>query len=349
MRKILLGLAATAALVTPLALGTAANASVTIDNDGKGFVGKGDVQTALGLNNAQMQAKAGSLTFTTEQAAHQNLTTFLTQSGTQAGSQMAVQSAAQVGTQSLTQESTETLSCFKTNGAAVQQTRSGVKTGDRTAERQGTRSGTRFGTRDAERTGTRAGTKPGVFSGVLNSTVAYEARKSNQYTGFILNGYKADPVFDGSGGIAWGEPQFVDDFGGFGAWTFDEPVFTDGYTFGAYGSFGPASFGPIVWDADWSTGDTNADPDVCLKADGTLGNNIDPASLVHTFSDGPIVEGAIEDGAIFEGGVYYAGAVVPGEVTPGDISVINTDYTDGDSTALVDGPVSVFVNSVKIN
>jgi hypothetical protein len=39
-------------------------ASVTLDpTSGTGFVGKGDVQTALGLNNAQMQAQAESLTF----------------------------------------------------------------------------------------------------------------------------------------------------------------------------------------------------------------------------------------------------------------------------------------------
>jgi hypothetical protein len=40
-------------------------ASVTFDSaTGIGFVGKGDVQTALGLNNAQMQAQAASLVFT---------------------------------------------------------------------------------------------------------------------------------------------------------------------------------------------------------------------------------------------------------------------------------------------
>ena len=126
-------------------------------------------------------------------------------------------------------------------------------------------------------------------------------------------------------------------------------MFTDDYTFGEYGSFGPASFGPIVWDADWSTGGTNADPDVCLKADGTLGNNIDPASLVHTFTDGPTVEGAIIDGAIFEGGAYFVGAPVPGAVTDGDIGVIYTDYTNGDDTVTPVGPVQVFVNGKALD
>lgn len=42
-----------------------AYASVTFNSaTGAGFVGKGDVQLALGLNNAQMQTQAASLTFT---------------------------------------------------------------------------------------------------------------------------------------------------------------------------------------------------------------------------------------------------------------------------------------------
>jgi hypothetical protein len=332
------------ATVAVAALGTAANAAVTINDDGKG-----DVQTALGLNNAQMQAKAGSLKFTTEQAAHQNLTTFLTQSGTQSGTALAVQGAAQIGTQVLTQESTETLSCFKTNGSAVQQTRTGTKTGERTAERQGTRSGVRFGTREGTREGSRAGTKAGVFSGKLTSDVTYDARVKNQVTGFNLKGYVlGDPKFVG-GGITWGDPVFDDEFSGFGAWTPGAYEFTTDYTFGAYGSFGPASFGPIVWDADWSTDGTNEDPDVCLKADGSLGNNIQPGSVVHTITDGPIVEGAVTDGAIFEGGAYSVGGFTPGDVTPGDVSVRYTDYTNGDSTPVTDGPIKVLVNGIAIN
>ncbi|WP_423800203.1 hypothetical protein [Neobacillus sp. SAB-20_R2A] len=63
MKKILSGVAAGA-----LALGIMASsafAAVTIDpSTGKGFVGKGDVQTALGYNNAKMQAEANNLVFT---------------------------------------------------------------------------------------------------------------------------------------------------------------------------------------------------------------------------------------------------------------------------------------------
>lgn len=47
------------------AISTVAYAAVTFDSaTGTGFVGKGDVQLALGLNNAQLQAQAGSLQFT---------------------------------------------------------------------------------------------------------------------------------------------------------------------------------------------------------------------------------------------------------------------------------------------
>ena len=59
MRKVLYAAAAATAL-----LSSAAWATWNIDDSGHGFVGKGDVQLALGLNNAQMQAQAGSLSFT---------------------------------------------------------------------------------------------------------------------------------------------------------------------------------------------------------------------------------------------------------------------------------------------
>src|SRR3954469_20942838 len=63
MRKTLLGLAVIAAIATPLAFASTANASVTVDN-GAGFVGKGDVQTALGYaNDAALQADAANINF----------------------------------------------------------------------------------------------------------------------------------------------------------------------------------------------------------------------------------------------------------------------------------------------
>jgi opacity protein-like surface antigen len=63
MRKILLGLVATAALATPLAAATAANASVAFDGS-TGHVDKGDVQTALKWNNADFDKGVNTLTFT---------------------------------------------------------------------------------------------------------------------------------------------------------------------------------------------------------------------------------------------------------------------------------------------
>lgn len=63
MKKIISGLALTG-LLTFSAL-TSASAEVVYDaSTGTGFVGKGDVQLALGYNNAQMQANAQSLVFT---------------------------------------------------------------------------------------------------------------------------------------------------------------------------------------------------------------------------------------------------------------------------------------------
>src|SRR4051794_13995537 len=114
MRRFILGFAATAAIAAPLALGSAANA-YTMDGTGKGFVGKGEVQSAFGWNNATMQTNHTSITFSTTQAATQAhsqtatqaLSQSLTQSASQAGTQSASQSASQTGTQTATQGVTE--------------------------------------------------------------------------------------------------------------------------------------------------------------------------------------------------------------------------------------------------
>ncbi|WP_316739447.1 hypothetical protein [Streptomyces sp. MK7] len=58
------GLAAAGAAVTALAVAGTASASVTFDPaTGTGFVGKGDVQTAFGWNNQQLQNSAAGVTF----------------------------------------------------------------------------------------------------------------------------------------------------------------------------------------------------------------------------------------------------------------------------------------------
>jgi hypothetical protein len=63
-RLVLAGVAA--ATLTAVAFAGPASASVTVNADGTGFVGKGDVQTAFGWNNAKLQteALAGHLSFT---------------------------------------------------------------------------------------------------------------------------------------------------------------------------------------------------------------------------------------------------------------------------------------------
>ena len=59
MKKMMMGMAVAAAMTVGAA------AAVTFDPaTGTGFVGKGDVQLALGMNNAQLQAAARSLAFT---------------------------------------------------------------------------------------------------------------------------------------------------------------------------------------------------------------------------------------------------------------------------------------------
>ena len=46
-----------------LLVGSAAGAAVTIDAEGKGFVGKGDVQVPFGWSNAQLQQNAAGVSF----------------------------------------------------------------------------------------------------------------------------------------------------------------------------------------------------------------------------------------------------------------------------------------------
>ena len=53
MRKITLALAAFTVILATLGLASSANATVAVDTTGTGFVGKGDVQDALGLANDQ--------------------------------------------------------------------------------------------------------------------------------------------------------------------------------------------------------------------------------------------------------------------------------------------------------
>jgi hypothetical protein len=62
MRRIIM-IAALAAIAI-LATAAVANATVAVDANGNGLVGKGDVQTVLGWNNAAFDTNAGSVAFT---------------------------------------------------------------------------------------------------------------------------------------------------------------------------------------------------------------------------------------------------------------------------------------------
>jgi hypothetical protein len=167
---------ATLALTIP-----AANAAVTFDPaTGTGFVGKGDVQSALGYNNTQLQKNANSLVFTSQRPAEQAL------------SQPASQAASESGTRTVTRA----FSCV-------------VDTQRKTFTNEGTRTGTRTGERAGSRTGSRAGT----LAGNIANTVAFDARVKNQITGFNLTGFQSQAAFVPTGAPTWGDPDF-------GAWTF---------------------------------------------------------------------------------------------------------------------------------
>jgi hypothetical protein len=78
MRKTFLAAGAALAVIS-----TAAIASVSVDNTGHGFVGKGDVQLAFGWNNAALQRNAAGVTFTYDTSStYDAVCTFTTGEGT---------------------------------------------------------------------------------------------------------------------------------------------------------------------------------------------------------------------------------------------------------------------------
>jgi hypothetical protein len=179
--------AATVAAATLIAIGAAstAHASVTIDSTGRGFAGKGDVQTAFGWNNQKLQTNAGGLSFTTQQAASQALAA----------------NASQSGRQTATQSVSEDVTCD-------------LKTGHKTFHRDGDRTGVATGSRSGDRTGSRAGS----LGGTLSYNIAFDARQRNQITGFNLTGFQGGSSFAPSGDEVWNDPTFDDwSFGGY-AW-----------------------------------------------------------------------------------------------------------------------------------
>ncbi len=200
--------------------GAAASANAyTMDSMGKGWVGKGEVQSVFGWNNSTMQANHTSITFSTKQDATQVLSSTAHQTATQAGSQSATQDGSQVVSQAGTQAVTETLSCTKTTGNVEQRFRTGTRDGEAIGERSATRTAEREATRGGARDGSRTGSRDGTLSGSIKSAVDVTNRKTGQWTGWFLNGYNGSPVFVASGPEEFNAPSFGE--WGFGNWSFD--------------------------------------------------------------------------------------------------------------------------------
>jgi len=346
----------TAALAVP----TVAQASVNVNDAGSGFVGKGDVQTAFGLNNNKMQdilvKDRNAYSFSGSQAATQSLSQDLTQSGKQAGTQSAQQDGTMAVTQSATQTAHWVLSCTVTKDGkkgVVVAHNDGTRDGMREGERFGSRTGSRTGVRTGERDGLRTGSRAGTLSGSLNAALNGDPRPGpNQYTGFNMSGWTNARAFSAaaSGTPQWGAESFdawkPSDFGSytFAAWTSDN--------FGAYG------FGDAVFNSDYTYGDVEwtgwvADqgehPGDCLR------NNDDPGQPVVSdlvnevtygtpdeapvadgaVTDGVIHEGAITDGAITDGAVSYSAPVVPGAVSPVAGAAVKVSATGPDSKGVI--------------
>jgi hypothetical protein len=337
MRKTILGLTVIGAIAAPIAFASSASAAVAVDGAGHGFVGKGDVQTALGYNNSQMLANAGKLNFTTSQDATQAVTQALTQSGTQSGTQSAVQYGVELGKQSAEQVMTQTLSCTKTNGNNVQQVRTGTREGERTAERVGTAMGTREGVRTGTATGTRQGTQTGDLTGKLAATVAYDSRQRTQVTGFNLTGFATgDPKFVADGSPTYGTPSF-DDYT-FGAYKFSDYSF-GAYEFQPYVWFGDFNFGATTWAEEFES-DPNANPDLCVEGN----NNIVPGSVKSIITEGAVtvsddvttlatLDGNIVDGKTTDGDITDE-AISSGNTTPGAVTASGAPQVSVNGKAL---------------
>jgi len=189
-----IGASAAIAAVALMATATAATAA-TVNSDGSGFVGKGEVQSAFGLNNSAIQkiidANEKAFTFTSSQSATQSLTS----------------TASQVVTEHATQTAHRVLSCTVTVG--------GVRN-PRVFEADGTRDGIKTGSREGNRTGDRVGT----LDGTLAASIDAKARKTGQWTGWNLKGFTSGPSFTATGVEHFGAAEYL------------APSFTGEYNFG---------------------------------------------------------------------------------------------------------------------
>ena len=245
-----------------LLLAPAASAAVTInETNGTGFVGKGDVQVAFGWNNKQLQTNATGVSFS------------FTQDATQAVTQAASQTASQTTSQSFTYY----VSCNTAEGK-------------KTFYREGNRSGVTTATREGEREGERAGTLSGAIASALDGDPR-QTKGQNQFTGFILKGFKGTQTFTASGATVYEEPTF-------GEWDWS----TDAVEMDE-------------WTSGWkTTGDGHGSPADCV--DGSDGDS----NIVEHTEYGPVVEGPIQYGDVTYGTESF-GAVT---ATPGTAHVFAT-------------------------
>jgi hypothetical protein len=343
VRRIIKGLAlATIPVATVAALAGTASASVS-----NAFIGKGDVQTALGgINNATIQKLVddAKISFSSQQAGSQQVRQALTQDGTQTADQVGTQAGTQTGTETARQILEEVLSCRKTNGSTNSQYRYGERDGSKTGTRSASRSASRQATRSASRTGSQTGSQSGTLSGTVSAAIDASARKTGQWTGWNVKSLAVNPVFATSGDPTWTSQSFNAD------WTYVPTSFNFGaYDFtgiawqasGDYAFSGDYSFGATTW-GDY-VANPNEDPEgVCLKADGTVGSNVDPASLVHDISVVSTTVLGITNGAVAPGATTD-GPVVENVVVPGDVHTAGAVTNVGSYSA--SGPVSLFVTA----
>lgn len=282
------------ATVAVVSFGSAANA-YTIDAAGKGFVGKGEVQSAFGWNNAKMQTNHEAVTFKAEQPTTQSLSQEVTQTAMQVGAQAGVQTASQTGTQSATQVVSQDLTCTFTNGNATKVFhRDGVRDGERTGTRQGSREGSRYAGRFGERTGTREGSQAGVQKGNLASALSDYDRKTGQWTGWFLKGFGPTSYTPVSSPV-WDAPTFDGDFT-FGDYTYKAWDYFGGFGFGGY-NFGDYAFENVT-DVEWGEWDAapGENPADCLRNE-----NADKITQIsNVITPGAITEGLVVDGPITE-------------------------------------------------
>ncbi len=342
MRKIVLGLVAATAVAAPIAFtASAANADVALDASGKGFIGKGAVQSAYGYSNGTMQtAVERGFAFRAEQPTSQPVAQSATQSGSQTGTQTGTESATQVGTQSATRVVSQDLSCTYTNGSDKNTKyfhREGVRGGERTGTRDGSRVGTREGVRDVERDGIRTGIRAGSLTGTLSADLNVTNKKTGQYTGFNLNGWTSSPAYTPAATM-WNDSASFDAWE-FGDWSFGAYSFTGGYGFGEYSFPDAYMWEPdagIEW-GDWvaAPGENPADCDRSQNADKityydsvvTDGTMTDGAITDGDITVNGVEDGAITDGTITEGRTEYGAQYPTGDRIPGTMSkVVVTDY-----------------------